>query len=284
VTFFAKLVGAQESHGAPPGYYLVAFRHRPGALHPAGDRRRAWAWRQRRQKAVRFCLAWLLPSWLVFELVRPSCRTTCCRCCRRWRCSPPPRWPRRRPRRAGAAGDRGRHGDRARVAVAAVAAALAARGPARRGGAGRRGGDARAALAGYLMLWRGRNATALAALAAAALLQSLTVFRARPAAPAVAVDRAAPRPAAGRRAGLPGRGAGDRRLRRAEPGVRPRTATRLVDVDGAASALLTGPACSRAAVAEDAAAGFQAALARGGRRAEKLAGIDGFQHLEGQGR
>ena len=28
-----------------------------------------WAWRQRRQKAVRFCLAWLLPSWLVFELV-----------------------------------------------------------------------------------------------------------------------------------------------------------------------------------------------------------------------
>ena len=66
---FAKLVGAQESHGAPPGYYLVAFAVGLAPFTPVAIAAVPWAWRQRRQKAVRFCLAWLLPSWLVFELV-----------------------------------------------------------------------------------------------------------------------------------------------------------------------------------------------------------------------
>jgi len=64
-----KLATGQESHWGPPGYHLVlAFILflpmavlLPSAIVPA--------WRLRRQAAVRFCLAWLLPTWLVFELV-----------------------------------------------------------------------------------------------------------------------------------------------------------------------------------------------------------------------
>lgn len=64
-----KLAGGQESHGAPPGLYLVLafvtfwpFSLLLGLAVP-------WAWLSRRRPAVAFCLAWLLPTWLVFELV-----------------------------------------------------------------------------------------------------------------------------------------------------------------------------------------------------------------------
>jgi 4-amino-4-deoxy-L-arabinose transferase-like glycosyltransferase len=64
-----KLVGAQESHGAPPGYYLVLamVSFWPGSLFivPAV----VWGWRQRRASASRFLLAWLVPAWIFFELV-----------------------------------------------------------------------------------------------------------------------------------------------------------------------------------------------------------------------
>jgi 4-amino-4-deoxy-L-arabinose transferase-like glycosyltransferase len=64
-----KLVGAQESHGAPPGYYLgmVMASFWPGSLFivPA----LIWGWRQRRAAPCRFLLAWLGPAWIVFELV-----------------------------------------------------------------------------------------------------------------------------------------------------------------------------------------------------------------------
>ncbi|MEQ8967815.1 MAG: glycosyltransferase family 39 protein [Azospirillaceae bacterium] len=64
-----KLFSGQESHGAPPGYYLGLF---PVTFWPATLGlvlavpmiRRRW-----REPAVRFCLAWILPTWLVFELV-----------------------------------------------------------------------------------------------------------------------------------------------------------------------------------------------------------------------
>ena len=64
-----KLMGSQESHGAPPGYYtilMLAFFW-PGSLFawPALVR----AWKERKDAALRFCLAWLVPSWLVFEAV-----------------------------------------------------------------------------------------------------------------------------------------------------------------------------------------------------------------------
>jgi 4-amino-4-deoxy-L-arabinose transferase-like glycosyltransferase len=64
-----KLVGAQESHGAPPGYYLavVIAGFWPGSIFivPA----LIWGWRQRRAAAARFLLAWLGPAWIFFEFV-----------------------------------------------------------------------------------------------------------------------------------------------------------------------------------------------------------------------
>jgi 4-amino-4-deoxy-L-arabinose transferase-like glycosyltransferase len=65
----AKAAGGQESHGAPPGFYLgtVFLTFWPWAplLLPAG----VLAWQRRRERSVQFLLAWLLPSWLVFELM-----------------------------------------------------------------------------------------------------------------------------------------------------------------------------------------------------------------------
>jgi len=67
--FLAKLLGAQQSHGAPPLYYLLllAVAFWPGALFlgPAI----AWGWRQRRAAPERFLIAWSVPFWLVLELV-----------------------------------------------------------------------------------------------------------------------------------------------------------------------------------------------------------------------
>ncbi|WP_374442621.1 glycosyltransferase family 39 protein [Stella sp.] len=64
-----KLIGGQESHGAPPGYYLglLAVTAWPASLFvPLG----LWAaWRGRGQPAMRFALAWIVPGWLMFEIV-----------------------------------------------------------------------------------------------------------------------------------------------------------------------------------------------------------------------
>lgn len=64
-----KVLTGQESHGAPPGYYAVAawLTFWPASLPlflalP-------WIWTHRRDDPVRFCLAWILPLWIVFELV-----------------------------------------------------------------------------------------------------------------------------------------------------------------------------------------------------------------------
>jgi 4-amino-4-deoxy-L-arabinose transferase-like glycosyltransferase len=64
-----KLVGAQESHGAPPGCYLaiVIAGFWPGSLFIIPGL--IWGWRQRRVPAGRFLLAWLGPAWIFFELV-----------------------------------------------------------------------------------------------------------------------------------------------------------------------------------------------------------------------
>lgn len=63
----AKAAGGQESHGAPPGYYLatVFLTFWPWAplLIPAA----VMAWRRRQEAAIQFLLAWLIPSWIVFE-------------------------------------------------------------------------------------------------------------------------------------------------------------------------------------------------------------------------
>jgi 4-amino-4-deoxy-L-arabinose transferase-like glycosyltransferase len=67
--FLGKLIGVQESHGAPPLYYLVLLMISfwPGTLFlgPAI----AWGWQRRRADAERFLIAWGVPFWIVLELV-----------------------------------------------------------------------------------------------------------------------------------------------------------------------------------------------------------------------
>lgn len=64
-----KLLSGQESHGAPPGTYLLSLYAGfwPGSLLviPAA----VAAWRRRHDWGVRFCLAWAVPGWLMFEAV-----------------------------------------------------------------------------------------------------------------------------------------------------------------------------------------------------------------------
>ena len=67
--FFGKIVGVQQSHGAPPGTYLLllALIFWPGSLFAAAGVRRAW--REREQPTPRFLLAWIVPFWVALELV-----------------------------------------------------------------------------------------------------------------------------------------------------------------------------------------------------------------------
>jgi 4-amino-4-deoxy-L-arabinose transferase-like glycosyltransferase len=64
-----KVAGAQETHGAPPGLYFLLFwiTFWPGA--PLAALAAPAVWRDRRDQATRFLLAWLVPSWIVLELV-----------------------------------------------------------------------------------------------------------------------------------------------------------------------------------------------------------------------
>src|SRR5258706_2014831 len=76
-TFFADSIGgdmlsklgAQESHGARRGLYVVLFwvTFWPGAQLEAMAA--AAVWRARREPGAQYLLAWLVPSWIVFELV-----------------------------------------------------------------------------------------------------------------------------------------------------------------------------------------------------------------------
>jgi 4-amino-4-deoxy-L-arabinose transferase-like glycosyltransferase len=65
----AKVFTGQESHGAPPGYYFLLFwvAFWPGATLAGFAAPSVWA--ARREPGAKFLLAWLVPSWLIFELV-----------------------------------------------------------------------------------------------------------------------------------------------------------------------------------------------------------------------
>ncbi len=65
----AKVIGGQESHGAPPGYYFLLFwvTFWPGSVLAGLAAPRVW--QARHEPGARFLLAWLLPSWAVFEAV-----------------------------------------------------------------------------------------------------------------------------------------------------------------------------------------------------------------------
>ena len=64
-----KVGAGDEKHWGPPGYYLLTFLI---SAFPAGflvilSLRQSWA--ERRKPAIRFLLAWIVPTWLVFEAV-----------------------------------------------------------------------------------------------------------------------------------------------------------------------------------------------------------------------
>ena len=63
-----KVAGDQESHGAPPGFYALTFWLTGWPLAPFVPLVAAVAWRCRREPAVSVLLAWVLPTWLVFEV------------------------------------------------------------------------------------------------------------------------------------------------------------------------------------------------------------------------
>ncbi|KAA0572556.1 glycosyltransferase family 39 protein [Azospirillum sp. Sh1] len=64
-----KVSGGQEGKGLPPGYYLGTFWVTFAPWSLLALLAVPWVWVRRRLDAVRFCIAWIVPSWLVFEAV-----------------------------------------------------------------------------------------------------------------------------------------------------------------------------------------------------------------------
>lgn len=64
-----KLIHGQEGHGAPPGTYLAAafLTFWPGSMLLGAAA--VLAWRERRDTVVRLLIAWIVPYWLVLELI-----------------------------------------------------------------------------------------------------------------------------------------------------------------------------------------------------------------------
>jgi 4-amino-4-deoxy-L-arabinose transferase-like glycosyltransferase len=76
--FYAKAIGysitekvasSMQSHGGPPGTYLAAFFVGAWPIAAVAAGALPSLWRERRTALVRFVAAWVLPAWIVFELV-----------------------------------------------------------------------------------------------------------------------------------------------------------------------------------------------------------------------
>lgn len=65
----SKVTSGQEAHGAPPGYYFLLFwiTFWPGSV--LAGLAAPTIWKARAEPGVRFLLAWVIPSWIVFEAV-----------------------------------------------------------------------------------------------------------------------------------------------------------------------------------------------------------------------
>lgn len=64
-----KVASGQEAHGAPPGLYTLIM---PATFWPASALVIAaipFIWRNRRDDLVTLCLAWIVPAWIMFELI-----------------------------------------------------------------------------------------------------------------------------------------------------------------------------------------------------------------------
>ncbi len=65
----AKVASGQEAHGAPPGYYLLLFFFTFWPAAPLAGLAVPRIRQARKEPGAQFLLAWLVPSWLVFEAV-----------------------------------------------------------------------------------------------------------------------------------------------------------------------------------------------------------------------
>ena len=66
---FAKIVTSQESHGAPPALYLLLFWVTFWPAAPLALLAAPAIYAERKRPPVRFLLAWVVPAWIVLELV-----------------------------------------------------------------------------------------------------------------------------------------------------------------------------------------------------------------------
>jgi 4-amino-4-deoxy-L-arabinose transferase-like glycosyltransferase len=66
-----RSVAPKEGHFGPPGYHLLLMTilFWPGSLLAVAGLQRAWRCARFRRPAETFLLAWLLPAWIVFELI-----------------------------------------------------------------------------------------------------------------------------------------------------------------------------------------------------------------------
>lgn len=66
-SLLGKLTQAHQSHGGFPGYHLALWPvlFWPGSLFAILSA--PFVWLERRTAGVRFCVAWIVPAWLVFE-------------------------------------------------------------------------------------------------------------------------------------------------------------------------------------------------------------------------
>lgn len=63
-----KVSSGKESHGAPPLTYFAAFWATAWPMAPFAALAAPFVWAQRRAGQIAFLLAWLVPTWIVFEL------------------------------------------------------------------------------------------------------------------------------------------------------------------------------------------------------------------------
>lgn len=67
--FLGKAATGQESHGAPPGYFLATFWISFWPWPLLAFLALPWAWQHRHSAPVRFCAAWIVPTWIIHEAV-----------------------------------------------------------------------------------------------------------------------------------------------------------------------------------------------------------------------
>jgi 4-amino-4-deoxy-L-arabinose transferase-like glycosyltransferase len=76
--FYAKAIGysvtekittGMQSHGAPPGYYFLLFWITSWPIGAVAASALPSLWRDRSSADIRFLAAWILPTWVVYELI-----------------------------------------------------------------------------------------------------------------------------------------------------------------------------------------------------------------------